>query len=604
VLSDSFTVGSVDVALTAMLAPNGSLDTSAAVAPRVRIRNVGGLAATGYAFFTIDDGSDIPVWLDSALVASLGSGESLDIQFDTWPKPHAPQLYFTNSLIFFIGDQNPANDTLSSSFVVRAGAPPPDTNWVRLPDLPAGAKGKRVKDGGCIAHLAESELGHCRVQNANCRVQSESRRSAGSGRQPANATDAAGGYLYALKGNGRCEFYRFNIVGNAWETKESIPAVGSSGRKKAVKKGAAIATADGRQYAAKGNNTLEWWQYDPALSGTPTYPWSQMTDLPSAAKFIREGTGAATVQIGETAYVYFLRGSSGQEFLRYNTASRIWQAMAPAPLGMSGRAYKDGSGITVSDDGSTIFALKGSYNEFFSYDVGTNTWTSRAGLPLTGSSGKKKKAKSGAGIAYMSGNWGLYQGFWSPKSGTVPEFPGLDQTGGSVYVLKGNNTTEFWHYQADSDRWTQYPDMPLGGGKKVKGGGALTRANDKLYAFKGNNTLEFYSYAPASAVSSGQMAGSSAQTGDAQRAPAFSLSVSPTLLRTGATIHYSLPKAGNASLKLYDITGKLVAALADGYYSAGNYSLSFGGRRPAVSGVYVLRLEVDNATLTRKLIIE
>jgi hypothetical protein len=425
------------------------------------------------------------------------------------------------------------------------GPIPGESGWARQADVPAGPKAKSVKDGGCITDL--------------------------------EATDAAA-FIYGLKGNGRCEFYQYNIAGNAWTAKESIPAVGSSGKKKAVKKGASITDADGVMFAAKGNGTLEWWKYDPALSGSPTYPWTEKTSVPTGAKAIKEGSGSALVKRGDTTFIYFLKGSSTQEFYRYNVGTGVWEPRASAPLGASGKYWKNGSGLTAEDDWETpiIYAVKGSYNEFYAYDVATNTWTTKAPLPFTGSSGKKKKVKDGAGLAFLNN---------------------------TVYCLKGGGTREFWTWQADSDKWTQLEDMPAGGGKPVKGGGALTRANDKLFAFKGNNTLEFFSYTPGTAVSSEQIAGSSAQTGDAQRAPAFSLSVSPTLFRMGATIRYSLPRAGNASLKLYDITGQLITTLASGYHSAGTSSLRLSPSSLS-SGIYVLKLATSNTTTTAKLIVE
>jgi len=84
--------------------------------------------------------------------------------------------------------------------------------------MPPGGKSKRVKDGGCLASNADGSL------------------------------------VYALKGNNRCEFYRYNALPNTWAASESIPAIGAGGKKKAVKKGAAMAEAGGRVYAAKGRN--------------------------------------------------------------------------------------------------------------------------------------------------------------------------------------------------------------------------------------------------------------------------------------------------------------------------------------------------------------
>ncbi len=102
---------------------------------------------------------------------------------------------------------------------------------------------------------------------------------------------------------------------------------------------------------------------------------------------------------------------------------------------------------------------------------------------------------------------------WSMKD-TVPFGPN-DKTvksggalalgvSGNIYALKGNNTREFYVYNAGSDLWTTKDTLPyamlLGRvqRKKVNKGGALAynddASPDMLYATKGNNTLEFWAY--------------------------------------------------------------------------------------------------------------
>ena len=236
-----------------------------------------------------------------------------------------------------------------------------------------------------------------------------------------------------------------------------------------VKKGAAMAEADNVVYAAKGNNTTEWWAYAP----TPN-AWSQLPDVPMALK---QGTGAATVMVGDTACVYVLMGDNTFSFYRYNTlrAANPWDKMADAPAGLSGKAYKKGSCLAAAQsyssygsDSSCVYALKGTYNEFYRYNVATNTWTTLPPLPLIGNSGTKKKAGDGTSLACLNG---------------------------TVYCLKGNNTLEYWTYTPDSS-WGQAEDMLIGLGRNVKAGGALVAAWANLYALKGNNTFEFYVYNP------------------------------------------------------------------------------------------------------------
>jgi hypothetical protein len=191
--------------------------------------------------------------------------------------------------------------------------------------------------------------------------------------------------------------------------------------------------------------------------------------------------------------------------------------------------------------------------------------------------GKKKKVKDGAGLAYHAGH---------------------------LYAQKGGNTYEFWTYAADSDRWAQYPDVPLGSGKKVKGGGALVYASgpNALYEFKGNNTLDFFKYG-FSAISSQFTAYSPNVLSNSALATRHStLAVAPNPFSGTTTLSFSLPKAGNASLKLYDVTGQVVRVLTTGYHPAGTSSFIL---RPSLSrGIYMLRFESDRYCATRKLIIE
>jgi len=68
------------------------------------------------------------------------------------------------------------------------------------------------------------------------------------------------------------------------------------------------------------------------------------------------------------------------------------------------------------------------------------------------------------------------------------------------------------------------------------------------------------------------------------------------------TIRYSLPNAGNVSLKVYDLLGKEVTTLVNGYQQAGNYSVTFNASTLA-SGVYFYRLETGRHTLVKKMVL-
>ena len=179
------------------------------------------------------------------------------------------------------------------------------------------------------------------------------------------------GTVYALKGNNTCEFYSYTCDDYRWTTRDSIPAFDGSGRRRRVKKGAALTSAaGGRLYALKGNNTREFWQYDPSQS---EYRWHEMSSVPlgPSGKTVREGAGASVVvdQNG-TEWVYVLKGSNTTDFYRYDTEADTWQTLAGPSRGPSGDNFRDGSCLAADPEQRVVYALKGGTNEFYAYDLG------------------------------------------------------------------------------------------------------------------------------------------------------------------------------------------------------------------------------------------
>ena len=67
-------------------------------------------------------------------------------------------------------------------------------------------------------------------------------------------------------------------------------------------------------------------------------------------------------------------------------------------------------------------------------------------------------------------------------------------------------------------------------------------------------------------------------------------------------IKFSVPKAGYTSLKIYDITGKLVATYLDEYVKAGHYNAEVDGSELS-SGTYFYTLKAENYLETKKMIL-
>lgn len=80
----------------------------------------------------------------------------------------------------------------------------------------------------------------------------------------------------------------------------------------------------------------------------------------------------------------------------------------------------------------------------------------------------------------------------------------------------------------------------------------------------------------------------------------------PNPFNPSTTIKWSIAKAGNVKLKIFDITGREVASLVNGYENAGNHETVFNSqmiRTSLASGVYIYRLEADNFIESKKFVL-
>ncbi len=157
--------------------------------------------------------------------------------------------------------------------------------WESLPSAPLGPSGKEsykggsfiVFDGNRTIYAVKAKYGEVFgfdiTTGAWLTTRFQDFPAVGhSGRQK-KVKDGAGGAwwnqaMYCLKGGNTNEFWRFFPAGNRWEELDTIPALGSTMKKKRIKAGGAIVSlGNGIFFALKGNKTNEFWCYKSPESG-------------------------------------------------------------------------------------------------------------------------------------------------------------------------------------------------------------------------------------------------------------------------------------------------------------------------------------------------
>ena len=76
----------------------------------------------------------------------------------------------------------------------------------------------------------------------------------------------------------------------------------------------------------------------------------------------------------------------------------------------------------------------------------------------------------------------------------------------------------------------------------------------------------------------------------------------PNPFNSHTVISYSLPAAGNVNLAVYDLLGRQVATLVDGYQHPNRYTIPFDASRLA-TGTYFYRLNVNGESTSRKMML-
>ncbi|TKJ39067.1 peptidase S8 [candidate division LCP-89 bacterium B3_LCP] len=76
----------------------------------------------------------------------------------------------------------------------------------------------------------------------------------------------------------------------------------------------------------------------------------------------------------------------------------------------------------------------------------------------------------------------------------------------------------------------------------------------------------------------------------------------PNPFNPTTTLNFTLPEAAKVNLTVYDVSGRLVASLVDGFRQAGSHEVTFDGSGLA-SGIYIYQLKADGFTASGKMML-
>lgn len=398
--------------------------------------------------------------------------------------------------------------------------------------------------------------------------------------------------------------YEFEPSGEGWAYKTPITtprAYSASG------------VVDGKIYVIGGayskteiSNVVE--MYNPE-----TDAWQSRQSLPEPIH------GAAAGVIGGKIYVaggqtqYTTLGMSKNTLFVYNPAMDSWEQKAPMPTtrGYLSAAVVDGRLYVIG--GTTTWPNRTGKVEM--YDPETDTWQTKAPMP-TARSGFCAEAVNGKIYAMGGINASGYKDVleeYDPATDTWIEKMEMPQTrsifGSAVvndllYAYGGalddiTPLLDIIQYGPETDSWAETDDMP-----ELKTAFASAVVDNCIYGI-GGALFPFFTGAQGPKVSETVLQYCLPvvnATVELEEAPFVLHQNQPNPFSGQTTISYELQQGGPVSLRVFNLAGREVARLVDGFQPAGEYALEWNaGRLPA--GVYLYQLRTNGFTVTKRCVL-
>lgn len=398
------------------------------VVPAAKIQNAGTVRDTIRVYMKIRPGD----YDDSVLVTDLRPGDDTLVTFR--PCTLALGTYKAVCSTAMRGDTVETNNVVLKEIIVSP--------WIQRDDVPFGWYRRKIKSASLVFAPTTRRLYAMKGSNSNelwyfdlATGEWNSLTSMpldSSGKKAKDGCDLAfdpihgtRGYLWAIKGGGRTDFYAYDIARDTWLYKKPV-YIGNLWQYRPPKKGAAIVFVhnsgpEGTVYCIPGNNSNLMYYYDVA-----TDVWAQAPDMPTnpTRQFARCRHGADMVFDGDS-FFYAMRGSNTLDVYAYSPLARIWVDTLN-PVGLLGpRLKRVKAGASMACFNKTLFLLKGgNTQEFWSYaGVAGDSWIQHTGIPIA-LYGRHRKVKRGSAMAAAES---------------------------TIYCLKGSYSNEFWEYKPTSD---------------------------------------------------------------------------------------------------------------------------------------------------------
>jgi hypothetical protein len=175
----------------------------------------------------------------------------------------------------------------------------------------------------------------------------------------------------------------------------------------------------------------------------------------------------------------------------------------------------------------------------------------------------------------------------SSGSNTLVHFVNLDSTSEADPIFDDDTTTSY-----------------IAGFKINKdSNGVFIYIAGRPYRFDNAASYTNYNYIIDNWMTSSIITGNRNDNNNQQTVETFQLSQNyPNPFNPSTRISYSIPKTGYVSLKVYDILGREVATLVNGYQQANQYSVNFDASKLA-SGIYLYKLKAGDFVQTKKMIL-